>query len=279
MSKGKDHPVPLFQVDAFTSRPFCGNPAAVCLLEEFFEDHLLRDIAAEMNLSETAFVVRQPSGEDFEIRWFTPAVEVPLCGHATLAASHVLFNETHEAEDVIHYNSKSGVLSARREGNRIVLDFPLNPPEDASCPKEILGALGIEKCKATAFSRKAEMLLIEIDDEKTLRSLSPDMAALLASDREGMPFEGIIITAPSREFDFVSRYFGPWEGINEDPVTGSAHTVLAPYWSSKLGKRQFHAFQVSRRGGELFLRIGDGNRLDIIGEARTIFEGKLYPGQ
>ncbi len=277
MPKGKDRPVPLFQIDAFTSIPFCGNPAAVCLLEEFFDDRLLRDIAAEMNLSETAFVVRQPSGGGFEIRWFTPAVEVPLCGHATLAASHVLFNETHEAKDIIHYDSKSGALSARREGNRIVLDFPLNPPEDTSCPKEILLALGFEKCNAAALSRKAEMLLIEIDDEKTLRSLSPDMAALLASDRAGMPFEGVIVTAPSREFDFVSRYFGPWEGIDEDPVTGSAHTVLAPYWSAKLGKRKFHAFQASSRGGELFLRIGDNNRLDITGEARTVFEGKLYP--
>ncbi|MFP4481776.1 MAG: PhzF family phenazine biosynthesis protein [Thermovirgaceae bacterium] len=277
MPKKKDNPVPLFQVDAFTSKPFCGNPAAVCLFEEFPEDEILKNIAAEMNLSETAFVVHRPSKKHFEIRWFTPAVEVPLCGHATLAASHVLFNETHETGDTIHYDSKSGALSARREGERIVLDFPLNSPETARCPKGVLQALGIETFRATALSSQAKMLLIEIGDEKTLRNLSPDMSALLASDRGGMPFEGVIVTAPSKDFDFVSRYFGPWEGIDEDPVTGSAHTVLAPFWSEKLEKLKFHAFQASRRGGELFLRICEGNRLDITGEARTVFEGKLYP--
>jgi len=277
MPKGKNRPIPLFQVDAFTSKPFCGNPAAVCLLEEFPEDEVLRDIAAEMNLSETAFIVPGPSPESFEIRWFTPTVEVPLCGHATLAASHVLFNETGQVGNVIQYTSKSGALSARREGNRTLLDFPLNPPKSVRCPKDILRALGVNSFRASALSPQAEMLLIELEDERTLRNLSPDTGALLSSDREGLPFEGVIVTAPSNVFDFVSRYFGPWEGIDEDPVTGSAHTVLAPYWSAKLGKHRFHAFQASRRGGELFLHIRQGERLEITGDAITVFRGELYP--
>ncbi len=277
MPKTTKNPLPLFQVDAFSSKPFCGNPAAVCLLDEFPEDGLLRDIAAEMNLSETAFVAHRPSKTRFEIRWFTPTVEVPLCGHATLAASHVLFNETCQARDVIKYESKSGLLSARSEGGRIILDFPLNPPKPANCPKDILQALGITDFRNTALSEKAEMLLIEIDDETLLKDISPDMGALRASDRKGMPFEGVIVTSLSKDYDFISRYFGPWEGIDEDPVTGSAHTVLAPYWSEKIKKKQFHAFQASGRGGELTLRIVDENRLDIIGEARTVFKGNLYP--
>lgn len=271
----------LFQVDAFTSEPFCGNPAAVCLLESFPEDGLLKQIAAEMNLSETAFVVpagRKETGRDaFEIRWFTPTVEVPLCGHATLAASHVLLNETKQAESLIEYDSRSGKLSARREGKGIVLDFPLNPPTAVSCPGGVLAALGIEELRGAAFSEAAQMLLLEIRSEEDLLNLSPDMAALLGSDREGLPFEGVIVTSSSDRYDFVSRYFGPWEGIDEDPVTGSAHTVLAPYWSAKLGKRDFHAFQASSRGGELLLRIRGESRLDIVGEARTVLRGLLYP--
>ncbi len=276
-------PVPLFQVDAFTSKPFKGNPAAVCLFEKFPEDQLLKDIAAEMNLSETAFLVHRvndgPSATEYEIRWFTPTVEVPLCGHATLAASHVIFNELQEARDNIEYASKSGRLSARREGKAIILDFPLNPPKVCSCPKDVLKALGIDKFNAAAISETAEMLLVEVESEEFLRSLSPDMGALVESEREGLPFEGVIVTAPSKSYDFVSRYFGPWEGIDEDPVTGSAHTVLAPYWSQKLSKNEFRSFQASKRGGELSLRIRGENRLDIIGEACTVFMGKLFPWQ
>ncbi|MDO9508371.1 MAG: PhzF family phenazine biosynthesis protein [Thermovirgaceae bacterium] len=271
--------IPLFQVDAFTAIPFAGNPAAVCLLDEFPQPGTMRKIAMEMNLSETAFVV--PAGncpanstERFQIRWFTPTVEVPLCGHATLAASHVLFHEIGTPRKQIFFESASGPLSAKLADDGITLDFPMDMPQPAQPPKEVLSAMGIEGAVDVQIALQALMLLVRVGDEETVRRLSPDFSAMLRADRGIEKYEGVIVTSLSTDHDFVSRYFGPWEGLNEDPVTGSAHTVLAPYWSRIMGKDAFRAFQASARGGELALRM-TGNRVEITGRACVVFKGDL----
>jgi PhzF family phenazine biosynthesis protein len=271
--------IPLFQVDAFTSVPFAGNPAAVCLLEEFPHPEMMKKIAMEMNLSETAFVVpaegRSPDkAKRFAIRWFTPTVEVPLCGHATLAASHILFHEVKTPLEEIIFDSASGPLSAKRSGDGITLDFPIDPPQPVEAPAEVISAMGIGEATDVQIARQALMLLVRIQDDKTLRALSPDFAAMLRAERGPEKYEGVIVTSLSSDHDFISRYFGPWEGLNEDPVTGSAHTVLAPYWSRILGKDSFRAFQASARGGEMALRIA-GERVEITGRACVVFRGKL----
>lgn len=271
--------IPLFQVDAFTSVPFAGNPAAVCLLERFPHPKTMKKIAMEMNLSETAFVVPAngstfDTADFFSIRWFTPTVEVPLCGHATLAASHVLFHEVKTPRKEITFNSASGPLSAKVSGGGITLDFPINPPQPATPPMEVLSAMGIEETMDAQIARQALMFLVRIKDEQTLRTLSPDFGAMLRADRGTEKYEGVIVTSLSRDHDFISRYFGPWEGLNEDPVTGSAHTVLAPYWSRIMGKDDFRAFQASARGGEINLHIA-ADRVEITGRACVVFRGEL----
>ncbi len=271
--------LPVFQVDAFTSSPFSGNPAAVCILDEFPPEETMGKIAMEMNLSETAFVSplmdRRAGGRgSFRIRWFTPAVEVPLCGHATLAAAHVIFTEMGYEPGRITFESASGQLAADFDGNGVTLDFPLNEPEPVGIPLDVLSALGIEKVEEAQIYRNAEMLLLRVDNEDTVRTLQPDFQAMLRADREGENYQGVIVTSPSETFDFISRYFGPWEGLNEDPVTGSAHTVLAPYWSRKIRKNRFKAFQASRRGGYLEVSLSEG-RVFIKGEARTVLTGEL----
>lgn len=271
--------IPLFQVDAFTSVPFAGNPAAVCLLEQFPHPETMKKIAMEMNLSETAFVVpangsASDTADLFNIRWFTPTVEVPLCGHATLAASHILFHEVETPRKEITFESASGPLSAKVSGVGITLDFPINHPQPAIPPAEVLSAMGIEEAMDVQIARQALMLLVRVEDEETLRTLSPDFAAMLRADRGTEKYEGVIVTSLSKDHDFVSRYFGPWEGLNEDPVTGSAHTVLAPYWSRIMGKSAFRAFQASARGGEISLRIA-ADRVEITGRACVVFKGEL----
>ena len=272
--------IPIYQVDAFTTRAFGGNPAAVCLLEEFPGDNLMREIAAEMNLSETAFVVPVKAifGETshFAIRWFTPEVEVPLCGHATLASSLVLFSEIGVPDKTIIFESKSGKLLARFEKGQITLDFPLNPPKEVDPPKDILASLNIKDCLKCAISEGAEMLLLHLADEETVRTLKPNFPLMLKADKSGLNFQGVIVTAQAKDYDFISRYFGPWEGLNEDPVTGSAHTVLAPYWKQILNKETFHAFQASRRGGELKLKIKENDRVEITGGGKIVIKGKLF---
>lgn len=275
----KSSMIPLFQVDAFTSVPFTGNPAAVCLLEQFPHPETMKKIAMEMNLSETAFVVpTNGSGFDtadrFSIRWFTPTVEVPLCGHATLAASHILFHEVKTPRKEITFDSASGPLTAKVSGEGITLDFPINPPQPAISPVEVFAAMGIEEEMDVQIARQALMLLVRIKDEDTLRALSPDFAAMLRADRGAEKYEGVIVTSLSKDHDFISRYFGPWEGLNEDPVTGSAHTVLAPYWSRIMGKDDFHAFQASSRGGEIDLHLS-ADRVEITGRARVVLRGDL----
>lgn len=260
-------PVPLYQVDAFTDVPFGGNPAAVCLLPEDRDAAWMQKVAAEMNLSETAFL-RRDAGT-FRLRWFTPVVEVALCGHATLASAHILW-ETGEAkpEEPIHFQTASGRLTAIRRGKEIDLDFPARPAEPASAPPGLEAALGL---KALFIGRTAFDYLIEVGNEEILRSLRPDFARL----RE-IPVRGIIVTARSArpEFDFVSRFFAPASGVDEDPVTGSAHCSLGPFWQERLKKNSFAAYQASARGGILRVRV-DRDRVLLGGQAVTIFRGQL----
>ena len=262
--------IPIFQVDAFTEEPFKGNPAGVCLLAAPQEDAWMQNVAAEMNLSETAFVL--PEKEEFRLRWFTPKVEVELCGHATVATSHVLWETGvlgpgREAR----YQTLSGLLTARQdEEGWIELDFPSRPvlPESPDWIKGIAEALGTEPA-AAGLSK--EDVLIEAANEADVRSLRPDFAAL-----QKLPARGVVVTARSQdpEFDFVSRFFAPAVGVNEDPVTGSSHCVLTPYWAEKLGKTSFKACQLSERGGVLRTRL-DGDRVKIAGRAVTVIKGEL----
>lgn len=272
--------IKLFHLDAFTDRPFSGNPAAVCLLDRVLPASLMRKIAAEVNLSETAFILPIDGGyanaTRFRIRWFTPLVEVLLCGHATLASAASIYTEIGNPAETIFFESKSGPLTARRSANGFTLDFPSNPPHPCSVPPGILEGLGLEGGKTGWLSKEAEMLLIPLGTYEEVRSLSPDYRQLLAvSARNGA--QGVIVTAPGpKNYDFCSRYFGPWEGINEDPVTGSAHTVLAPYWGSKLGKSCFRALQASERTGILEARLVAGQRVELTGKVRLVMRGSLF---
>lgn len=269
-----------FLVDAFTDRPFTGNPAAVCLLESVLPPSMMRKIAAEMNLSETAFLTAIDGDfsntSRFRIRWFTPLVEVPLCGHATLATSAVIFAEKGNPSETLHFESKSGPLAASRSPYGFTLDFPSNPPHPCPIPQGILEGLGIQSGGRSCWlSKEAEMLLIPLSSYDEVRSLTPDYGRLLAVS-ERAEAQGVIVTAPGPEgFDFCSRYFGPWEGLNEDPVTGSAHTVLAPYWSTLLGKSSFRALQASERTGILDVKLRNAERVELTGKARLVLRGTL----
>jgi len=260
-------PVPILQVDAFTDRPFSGNPAAVCLLPEPQSDTWMQAVAAEMNLSETAFLV--PENDGYRLRWFTPKVEVDLCGHATLASAHVLWTVGRVPLDkTVNFHTKSGLLTAVRRGELIELDFPLDPPSVTSPPPDLLPALGA----AVEYVGKGKFdVLVEVASEDVVRSLTPDFARL-----GQIEVRGVIVTARSSspDYDFVSRFFAPWAGINEDPVTGSAHCCLAPYWQTRIGKSEMAAFQASARGGVVRVRI-QGNRVVLGGQAVTILKGSL----
>lgn len=258
--------VPLFHVDAFAAQPFAGNPAAVCVLERWLPDATLLAIAAELNLSETAFVV--PEGGRFHLRWFTPVAEMDLCGHATLATAHVLM-ETTGRRDPLRFRSMSGELGVRAEGARLALDFPSRPGSACEVPDALVRGLGARPQEVLA----ARDYLCVLESEAAVRALEPDFAALATLERTG-----IIATAPGTDCDFVSRFFCPKDGIPEDPVTGSAHCTLVPYWSKRLGKTSLHARQVSARGGELFCE-NRGARVSIAGHAVTVSKGELLlPG-
>jgi len=255
--------LPLFQIDAFADRPFAGNPAAVMPLQQWLPDEVLHAIAAENNLSETAFFV--PEGEGFHLRWFTPVGEIDLCGHATLASAFVILTELQPGRKRVDFRSMSGPLSVTREGDRFCLDFPLRAPNPVPCPAGLAEALGAE-VKEAWLTRDLFALL---DSEAAVRALKPDLDAL--SRLEPTSF---VVTARGNDCDFVSRCFAPREGIPEDPVTGSTHCVLIPYWAKRLGKKQLLARQVSRRGGELFCEeLGD--RVKIAGQAVKVMEGSL----
>ncbi len=256
------------QVDAFTDRPFAGNPAAVCVLEQPMPDGLMASIAAEMNLAETAFLQRLPGTEDWSLRWFTPEVEVDLCGHATLASAHALWESGEAREDQrLRFHTRSGILTAERRDGWIELDFPALPSTQERVPDWLEGALGAPPVN---FERSRFDLVVELADERTVRGLEPDLMRLA---RE--PVRGFIVTARgSDEYDFVSRWFGPGAGVMEDPVTGSAHSVLGPYWQARLGKSEFTAFQASRRGGVIRVAVR-GDRVLLSGRAVTTLRGEL----
>lgn len=261
-------PVQLFQVDAFTARPFTGNPAAVCLLRQSRDDDWLQAVAAEMNLSETAFLL--PEAEDWNLRWFTPSVEVDLCGHATLASAHVLWEQHLLAgDDIARFHTRSGLLTARRRENRIELEFPARPIRDAEAPPGLLEALGVQP---RYVGHHGPNYLVEVDDADAVAGLEPDFTTL-----RRLQTRGVMVTARDHRgrYDFVSRFFAPAVGIDEDPVTGSAHCSLGPYWAARLGKVQLVAYQASRRGGTVHVRLMQ-DRVLLGGEAVTVFEGLLH---
>jgi PhzF family phenazine biosynthesis protein len=258
------------QVDAFTDTPFAGNPAAVCVLAEPGDPAWMQQVAREMNLSETAFLHRREDG--FDLRWFTPAVEVDLCGHATLASAHVLWEDGHlRPEEQARFHTRSGLLTATRQGTWIEMDFPATPAQPTEPPAELIQALGVEPIYSGMNSADSADYLIEVDSEATVRALEPDISLL-----EHVPARGVIVTSRSAspEYDFVSRFFGPRVGVNEDPVTGSAHCTLAPHWAERLGKSELRAYQASARGGTLRVRL-NGERVLIAGHAVTVLRAEL----
>jgi PhzF family phenazine biosynthesis protein len=256
---------PIFQVDAFTIRRFAGNPAAVMPMNSFPADDTLQAVAAENNLAETAFLVRENG--DYRLRWFTPATEVPLCGHATLASAAVVMERLEPGRTRVVFHSASGPLTVDRAGERYVMDFPARPSEQIPLPPGLAEALGA--VPSEVFSNKFNHLAI-FEGGEALRALAPDMAAVARLDRPG-----IITTAPGDgNFDFLSRYFAPAKGIPEDPVTGSAHCMLAPYWAKRLGRTSLRAFQCSPRGGEVFCRV-KGDRVELEGSCVFYLEGEV----
>lgn len=260
--------IPLYQLDAFTDRRFHGNPAAICPLEQWLPDSTLQAIAAENNLSETAYYVPAGAGADadFELRWFTPGVEVDLCGHATLATAVVALDVRREiSAPQVRFKTKSGVLTVHREGDRYAMDFPSRPPAPCAPSSAIAEALGVAPSETLA----ARDYLCVYASESEVRALAPDMAKLAALDRFGM-----IVTAPGSDCDFVSRFFAPAKGVPEDPVTGSSHCTLIPYWAKRLGKELMHARQVSARGGELWCEMR-GERVRISGHAVLYLTGEI----
>ncbi|XP_039528038.1 phenazine biosynthesis-like domain-containing protein isoform X1 [Pimephales promelas] len=282
--------IPIFTVDAFTNVPFKGNPAAVCLMENELQDELYQSIAAEMNLSETAFITRLnsmdfSSGVKFGLRWFTPTTEVALCGHATLASAAVLFYIKKNINPVVVFETMSGDLKVRQHEESLIMDFPLNKPkpqdqhEFKNLLKATVGDLPIQDVCYCPKTWNLMICLADTCDRSKLTSLRPEAEALLKNESTGK-LKGVIVTmkgAPTVQpgYDFYSRYFAPWYGVPEDPVCGSAHTVLAGYWSEKLNKKKMLAYQCSSRGGELELELRDDGRLNISGRAQIILRGTL----
>lgn len=260
-------PIQCWQVDAFTDRPFRGNSAAVCVLEDEVSDDWMQAVAFEMNLSETAFIQR--SGDDYRLRWFTPTIEVPLCGHATLASAHALwFAGIHPEAQPIRFHTKSGVLTCERRNGFIEMDFPATPAQEADPPPDLLASLGI----STAYVGKTDFdYLVVVDDAEVVRSLSPDVRKL-----KSVPTRGVIVSSRSDDsrFDFMSRFFAPAAGIDEDPVTGSAHCCLAPYWAGVLSKTEMTGCQASARGGVVQVRVL-GDRVALGGQAVVVWKGEL----
>ncbi len=264
-------PLRITQVDAFTNRPFAGNPAAVCILPQAADPAWMLNVAREMNLAETAFLVPQRDG--YDLRWFTPAVEVDLCGHATLASAHVLWEDGRLKPDThARFHTRSGLLTAEKRDSWIELDFPATPPAAAPPPAGLVAALG---AAPTFVGRSRFDYLVELDSESTVRRLAPNLSGLAEVEARG-----VIVTSRAdakSKYDFVSRFFAPQSGVPEDPVTGSAHCALMPYWSAKLAKQELVAYQASPRGGELRLRLA-GDRVRLAGQAVTVLRGELTAG-
>ncbi len=253
----------IYQLDAFASRVFEGNPAAVCPLESWPDDSVMQKIAAENNLPETAFFVAEAAG--YRIRWFTPAVEVDLCGHATLASAWVLMHALGHADDAVHFASRSGMLHVRRRGDVLEMDFPSRPPRPCVAPEGLLAGLGLDAAEVL----EAEDYLVVVAHEDIVAGLTPDFGRL-----KGLPNRGVAVTAPGTRFDFVSRWFGPNVGVDEDAATGSAHTTLAPYWAQRLGKTTLSARQGGRRRGQLQCEMA-GDRVLISGSAVLYMRGVI----
>ena len=257
----------IVQVDAFTDRPFAGNPAGVCVLSGPADAGWMQQVASEMNLAETAFLYREDAG--YHLRWFTPTVEVDLCGHATLASAHVLWSDGYLASgEQARFRTLSGWLTADQHGDWIELNFPAEPASDVEPPEYLPEALGVEPVNV---GRNRMDLIVEVSDEGILRSLLPDMGLLAR-----VPARGVIVTSrtESAEYDFVSRFFAPAVGVAEDPVTGSAHCCLGPYWAERLGKDELVGYQASARGGVVRVRL-DGERVKLLGQAVTVIRGEL----
>lgn len=260
--------LPIYQIDAFVSdKPFSGNPAGVCILPAEGEATWMQNVAMEMNLSETAFLVKRNDG--YGLRWFTPTVEVDLCGHATLASSHALWERGDlRPTEQVRFHTKSGVLLAARREDFIELDFPAKLEESYPAPAELIKALGV----VPLYSGKNQFdYIIEVESEKVVREMKPDYGAL-----RGVGVRGVIVTsrAETNDFDFISRFFAPGSGIDEDPVTGSAHCCLGPYWKTRMKKSEFVAYQASSRGGVIHVRVG-GDRVVLGGKARTFLRGEI----
>jgi PhzF family phenazine biosynthesis protein len=256
--------LPLYQIDAFTDRLFHGNPAAVCPLTEWLPDATMQAIAAENNLAETSFYV--PTSDGFHLRWFTPVAEVDLCGHATLATAYVLFHYEGYHGTSIRFDSRSGVLNVRRDKDLLVLDFPADEYEPVTAPPELIRAIGHEPLES--YLGKSDYMLV-YSRQKDIEALAPDFGLLAKT-----PVRGVIVTAPGQEADFVSRFFAPHYGINEDPVTGSAHTTLTPYWANRLNKKELAAEQLSKRHGWLKCKLA-GDRVEIAGQALAYLVGEI----
>jgi PhzF family phenazine biosynthesis protein len=276
----KNQEIPLFQLDSFSNEAFKGNPAAVCLIVEDYEDSILQGIAAEMNLSETAFIYVKDleivsDSDTFRLRWFTPQVEVNLCGHATLASAAVLFNEYKLKSKQVKFDTLSGQLLAQKAGDKIQMNFPLTESEAIEPDDKMLGALGIQEFESYVYSEISQDLLVQLKDATAVANLTPDFNAMKKVDSDHT-IRGVIVTARGDETcDFVSRFFAPWVGIDEDPVTGSIHTQLQPFWSRILGKNEMRAKQISIRTGELVVRATQDRRIEIEGFAKLVIKGKL----
>jgi PhzF family phenazine biosynthesis protein len=257
--------IPIYQADAFTDQLFGGNPAAICPLTEWLPDDVMQQIAKENNLADTAFFVKTTNG--FLLRWFTPEYEIDLCGHATLASAHILFKELAYSGDAIHFETlKAGTLTVKKDSDKYTMDFPSRPPIPIEIPNGLLEALG---GKPISVLRSRDYFVV-YETEEEIVELAPDFVALSKMDTVG-----VIVTSPGKKVDFVSRFFAPGAGIPEDPVTGSAHCNLIPYWAKKLGKNKLHAYQISARKGELWCEL-KGDRVLMGGKAITYLKGEIY---
>ena len=256
----------IYQVDAFTDKPFSGNPAGVCILDSKPTDEWMQDIASEMNLAETAFLLKE--GDGYSLRWFTPTFEIDLCGHATLASAHILMEKGYIIEgQEVNFYTKSGLLTAVLQDGWIRLNFPATPEKEEKAPVELIEALNIDPIYV---GKNIFDYIVEVENEEIVRNLEPDFTKLLKVD-----MRGVIVTSRSKDYDFVSRFFAPEIGVFEDPVTGSAHCCLGPYWKSKLGKDELIAYQASSRGGVLRVQVVD-DRVLILGKAVTVLEGEIF---
>ena len=261
-------------VDAFTDKPFKGNPAGVCILQQDLDESKMLSIANELGLSETAFIKKQNGADRYSIRYFSPKMEIPLCGHATLASSKVLFERDEEIDKIHFVNIQNLDLMIHKDGKVIVMEFPVYGTEPATAPAKLLEALGIKEIVNTEYNRETKILLVEIESSQILKELRPDYEALYRSHNS---ISGVLVTAKSSnsDYDFESRYFWPWSGTNEDPVTGGTHTFLVSYWSKRLGKTKMKSFQCSERTGFMEVELISDNKFTIRSKAEIILEGKL----